>query len=250
MKRLSTEDFIRKSKLVHGEKYDYSKTVYVNAYTDVIITCPIHGDFLQKPHEHLKGCGCNICARHGKLVFGKGIIDVAYPIKGLQVTTTWKNMLKRCYDESARDKFPTYQNCVVCDAWLKFSNFKRWYDKNHINGYHLDKDILIKGNKIYSPNTCCFVPQEINKLFTKTDKFRGNTPIGVQKVGDRFYSRLKIRKHLVSLGYYKTAEDAFIRYKAAKENYIKEIANEYKEKRLISDIVYNALMRYEVSIND
>lgn len=57
---------------------------------------------------------------------------------------------------------PTYEGCTVCDEWLYFSNFKKWFDENYIEGFQLDKDIIIRGNKVYSPQTCCFVPKEIN----------------------------------------------------------------------------------------
>ena len=66
MKRLTTKDFIKKAKAVHGDKYDYSKTVYVNQKTDVIITCPLHGDFKQRPNNHYMGAGCPVCSGNKK----------------------------------------------------------------------------------------------------------------------------------------------------------------------------------------
>ena len=89
---------------------------------------------------------------------------------------TWRGMLERCYGEKYQKKFPTYIDCSVCDEWKSYENFERWYNLNYYEveneKMQLDKDILFKGNKIYSPNTCVFVPQRINKLFTKTDKLR------------------------------------------------------------------------------
>ncbi len=58
---LTTEDFIHKARLIHGDKYDYSKVVYINTYIKVIIICPIHGEFLQSPVSHLQGAGCKKC---------------------------------------------------------------------------------------------------------------------------------------------------------------------------------------------
>ena len=86
----------------------------------------------------------------------------------------WKGMIKRCYDVKFQEKQPTYKGVTVCKEWLCYANFKKWYDE-HIYTIEneiiqLDKDILIKGNKLYSPNTCIFVPHRINSLFVKRDK--------------------------------------------------------------------------------
>ena len=190
------------------------------------------------------------------LIYGVGIndVDTIRDVNGnvFKSYVKWNEMLRRCYSLSFRLKNTSYTGCSVCAEWLTFSNFKQWFDKNYIKGYQLDKDILVKGNKVYSPDTCCFVPQEINNILTKNNKHRGNFPIGVSKYTNKngFVASLRIKSKTVYLGYYKTPKEAFAVYKKSKETYIKELANEYKEKRLISDIVYNALMRYEVSIND
>ena len=96
---------------------------------------------------------------------------------------TWRNMIQRCYDKNKQEDRPTYIGCTVCDEWLNFQNFAMWYKENFykIDGQkiHLDKDILIKGNKLYSPNMCCFVPSDINVLFVKHQNDRGKFPIGV-----------------------------------------------------------------------
>ena len=86
----------------------------------------------------------------------------------------WSNMLKRCYNKNVHNKQPTYKDCSVCNEWLCYANFEKWYDENYyeIEGERteLDKDILFKGNKVYSPITCIFVPQRINTLFTKSNR--------------------------------------------------------------------------------
>lgn len=190
-----------------------------------------------------------------KKIYGVGVCDVnalTEDGKVSQAYYTWNEMCRRCYSSSFKTANPTYIGCKVCDDWLTFSAFKSWFDKNYIKGYHLDKDILVKGNKTYSPDTCCFVPQEINNILTKNNKHRGEFPIGVSKYTNKngFVASLRVKSKTVYLGYYKTPKAAFDAYKKSKEKYIKELANDYKEKGLISDIVYNALMRYEVSIND
>ena len=139
-------------------------------------------------------------------------------------------------------------DCTVDERWHNFQNFAEWYYDNYIEGYHLDKDILFKGNKIYSPETCCFVPQEINKLFTKRQSKRGDYPIGVISNKKRFISIFTKEKKIFYLGSFATPEEAFIAYKTEKENRIKEIANKWKG--LISDKVYQALINYQVEITD
>ena len=167
--------------------------------------------------------------------------------KKTKVYNTWGNMLKRCYDKNFQINNSTYTDCKVCNEWLCFQNFADWYDENYyeIEGeiMELDKDILVKGNKIYSPNTCIFVPHRINSLFVKRDSKRGEYPIGVTPHRNKFRAECEIK-----LGVYNTIEEAFQVYKKFKENYIKEIAEEYKSK--IPQKLYKAMINYEVEITD
>ena len=112
----------------------------------------------------------------------------------------------------------------------------------------LDKDILNKGNKIYSPNSCIFVPTRINQLFAKADALRGDFPIGVSRSGNKFRTRLHILNGEKYLGTFNTPEEAFYAYKTFKEQYIKEVAEEYKDK--IPQKLYEAMYKYEVEITD
>ena len=162
----------------------------------------------------------------------------------------WRNMIARCYGKNTLKRNPSYQDCYVCDEWLVYSNFKRWFDENYIEGYELDKDIFIKGNKIYSPDTCCFVPHFINSIFTKTNASRGILPIGVKSMGKRYQARLLRYDKSTHLGTYDTPEEAFNAYKQAKESYIKEVATTYYNEGRITKRVYDALMKYEVEITD
>ena len=115
----------------------------------------------------------------------------------------------------------------------------------------LDKDILIKGNKVYGPDTCIFVPQRINNLFTKSDKLRGEFPIGVYKRHNKYEAQCNCGKSKNKhLGRFDNAEDAFNAYKEFKENLIKEVANEYYNNNLIPFELYNAMYNYEVDIDD
>ncbi len=167
---------------------------------------------------------------------------------------TWRNMLQRCYNKNNQKQRPTYIDCTVCEEWLDFQKFAKWYEENYyeLNNEktHLDKDILFKGNNIYSPETCIFVPSKINILFTKHQNSRGIYPIGVslQRYNGRYNASCSDGATQKKIGTYDTPEEAFNAYKIYKENIIKQIADEYKDK--ISQKLYDALYKYEVEITD
>lgn len=175
-----------------------------------------------------------------------------------KIYTCWRNILMRCYDPYKLNKYPTYRDCIVCEEWHNFQNFAQWYEENYyeIEGEKmcLDKDILVKGNKIYSPTTCIFVTQRINNLIVKSDASRGKYPIGVRwhKENNKFEAKCSIvdkeDNKTIYLGLYDTSKEAFSSYKIFKEKYIKQVANEYKDK--IPKKLYDALYKYEVEIND
>ena len=183
---------------------------------------------------------------------GEGQYRITYNKKQTKCYNTWCNMLKRCYSEEYHKKKPTYRDCKVCDEWLNFQNFAKWYEENYYKianeEMHLDKDILYKGNKLYSPNTCVFVPKTINSLFVKCNSSRNNLPIGVNKYKDKFSINYSVGNKYMSVYNLSNEDEAFKQYKIMKETYIKQIADEYKE--LIPNILYNALYRYEVEITD
>lgn len=87
--------------------------------------------------------------RNMKLKYGVGTLDV----KGASKTKAykvWDCMLKRCYSKNDKNHKSSYKDCVVCDEWLLYSNFEKWYNNNYIEGYSIDKDLLSPGNRIYS----------------------------------------------------------------------------------------------------
>lgn len=171
--------------------------------------------------------------------------------KHTKVYKTWKGMLERCYSKNTQEKQLVYKDCSVHPDWHNFQNFAEWFEENYVESYHLDKDILFKGNKVYSSETCCFVPKEINYLFTKNNKKRGDEPIGVRKFKEGLFTA-SIRKEGRGkhLGYFTTPEEAFQAYKVAKEQHIKKLAVEYYSTGKIPLIVYQALYNYQVGIND
>lgn len=161
----------------------------------------------------------------------------------------WMSMLQRCYDPYFLNKHPTYRDCIVCEEWHNFQNFAKWYDENYYEIgeeiMSLDKDILVKGNKIYSPETCVFVSQRINTLIIKSDDIKTT----YHKDGrNKIYSvTIRIEGKRFSKGFF-TLKEAKLFYKQFKENYIKRVADEYKN--LIPKKLYEAMYEYKIEIND
>ena len=187
-----------------------------------------------------------------------GIMDVPnvvtheYSPKSYKI---WNRMLQRCYNENLRHLHQTYADCVVSDDFKYYSKFKEWCEKQigfEQEGWALDKDILVKGNKVYSAETCCFVPQEINSLITGANAIRGIYPIGVyhdtSKCKKRFSARVSKNGKHKRFGSYETPEEAFEVYKREKEKYIKEVANKWKDQ--IDPRVYEALYAWTINIDD
>ena len=198
----------------------------------------------------------NVKDRSLPSVYGVGIIGelpISHGGKHDKEYVFWKSMLERCYDEKYSNKYPTYKDCEVSDNFKYLPYFEEWCHQQtgfDQECWHLDKDILIKRNKVYSENTCCFVPAEINGLFIKRDARRGNLPIGVKwcRRDKVFISSACLHGKSKHLGSFDNAICAFLAYKQAKEAYIKEVAEKWKDQ--IDPRVYEALMNYEVEIND
>lgn len=185
-------------------------------------------------------------------VYGAGINDyVGYisthgvPLKAYKI---WVRVLERCHDTKYKTKNPSYNDVTICDEWIKFSNFKDWFVKNYKEGYEIDKDILVQGNKVYSPDTCCFVPRRINTLLLNKQRTNTSGVIGVAKDRNGSYSASVnmsgIRKHV---GYYKTIEEAAAAYVRAKSEYATKVVNEYYNNGLITEQVRDAIIKRDWS---
>lgn len=160
----------------------------------------------------------------------------------------WTRMLQRCYDSKFHLKQPTYKECSVDSHWHNFQNFAFWFELHYNNGWVLDKDLLIKNNKIYSTKTCCFLPKEVNTLFTKRQNKRGDLPIGVIKNYNKFLCSFTKNGKSFYGGSFNTKEEAFEKYKFEKEKYIKEVA--YKWRLFLPNKVLEAMNNYKVEYND
>ena len=186
---------------------------------------------------------------------GEGKYQSTVDLRATQQYDAWNSMLKRCYSEKVHVRHPTYKDCTVCEEWHNFQNFAKWYDENYYEVEDqemcLDKDILVKGNKVYSPDTCIFVPERINILFVKGDSKRGDLPIGVSfhKISGKYTAQCNQNNKKTYLGLYDVIEDAFyFGYKPYKEKLIQQIADEYKDQ--IPKKLYDAMYSYIVEITD
>ena len=159
----------------------------------------------------------------------------------------WKQILCRCYNENKKEKYGTYYEVSeMCNEWLNFQNFAQWYSKHKYERdgrLHVDKDIKYPGNKLYSPYHCILVPQRINMLFSNKRNKRG-LPNGITECKKGYQAKY----NNIKLGKFSTLEEAYDVYSNAKKDTIIMIANEYKNK--IPDDVYNALLNYEVRIEN
>lgn len=163
---------------------------------------------------------------------------------------TWYGMKKRVSNVKTR---PSYKGCTVSKDFLDFQFFAEWCNDQEGYGndtWELDKDLLIKGNKVYAPSTCVFVPQEINNALTKSNKSRGNSPIGVsyKKTNRKYVAQVGIGGCIRHLGMFDDEGSAFEAYKLAKEVYLKELAEKYKN--VLDRRAYEALLKYSVAVND
>lgn len=250
-KRMTNAEFKHKSEMIYGvDTLIYDNVNVINNHTPVDLVCPIHGPFSVTPNAHLQGgVSCRKCKKDSmrKPIYGHGINDL-YSISNKghhdQAYKIWLRVLERCYDPRYHKKKKTYEKCTMAEEWLVYSNFKRWFEdpaNGYREGYHIDKDILIIGNKHYSPDTCCFVPNAINAIF-KEDNIERQFPKGVRVDGNRIVVRISRYGKLKEFGGFSTIEEASDYFKKLKREYIIEVANFYWNKDLITERVYWALI--------
>lgn len=243
----NTEWFISQANIIHNYKYDYTKTKYTKRDNKVIITCPIHGDFKQLAYVHLKGCGCSLCAYEEK---SKAYSDKS-KIEGIHKDLNkgeynkiaykhWRLMIDRCMSKTKIKK--PYLDCKVCNDWMIFSNFNKWFEENYIDGFVLDKDILSKGEKIYSPDTCCFVPSCINTMVARRGKKKNGLPTGVFYTlnNTRFFAAITVNGKTERIGTFDTIEEASRAYNNKRKEIIIQVADKYKN--MLDCKVYDAII--------
>jgi hypothetical protein len=199
-----------------------------------------------------------------RLVYGVGLNDQTYAAKQEDGTydksyKLWVGMLERCYSKTLHIKYPAYAHCSVYGEFKHYTYFREWccvqegYKRQDSNGryYQLDKDILVKGNKVYSEDTCIFIPPALNLILIKNDAIRGQYPVGIHKqtIGDKYIVHAPDENgKRVYCGSFVTVEEAFLTYKKLKESWIRKLTESYKGS--IDNRAYEALMNYQVEITD
>jgi hypothetical protein len=191
------------------------------------------------------------------LIYGVGISNKGEYAVSTKSTCSkeyklWVSMLQRCYSEEKLKRYPSYMGCSVSENFKYFQYFAQWC--NDQIGYledkwQLDKDILVKGNKVYSEDTCVFVPCHINSLVRHQDASTNPLKVGIRQNKSGVYSaRLVINGVRTALGTFQTIEEAFIAYKTAKERYIRTKATQYKDR--LDPRAYEALFKWEVAAHE
>lgn len=227
------------------------KIIHQNGTKDVIVLFVDFGVKVHTQYVHfLSGeVKCPFDKRYFKVGY-KGVGEHLMSVNGKDTfeATKWRQMLTRCYDESYKLKHPTYKDVSCDEDWLNFQNFAQWSKENYYEvstgeEMHLDKDLLCKNNLIYSSEKCIYVPKRINVLFADRSE-PTFLPKGVRVRGKKFAGYMNGKY----LGIKDTPEEAFILYKKAKEQFIKEVAESYKTE--IPKELYEAMCNWVIEIND
>ena len=179
---------------------------------------------------------------------GVGKYQMTLNKKGTYIYDAWIRMLERSKDESFKHRYPVYQDVDCCDEWLCFQNFAEWYDEHYyqVDGQamEVDKDWIKFGNKIYCPELCEVVPSIINSCLLNHEKIKYfELPTGVTYYNNKYIVRISIEGKRKNLGYYNDLNQAKQVYKSAKINYIKYLAEKYKD--YIPKIIYDNMMDIE-----
>lgn len=177
-------------------------------------------------------------SKYGVGYMGEGIHSSSTSPKAYR---TWRGILERSYSKKFKEKHPTYKDCTVDERWHNFQVFAQWFYENYnfetMEGWHLDKDILIRGNKLYSPETCCFIPHIINNMkLYYIPEFKPEKYSESGKIHYKF--QITVRDSSLSKNC-SSREEAVFKYLDSKKNYAKDLAEEFKD--VLNPIVYNKL---------
>ena len=190
-----------------------------------------------------------------KLVFGVGVNDLPYRTQVYEYVTenggkrirkhvftckyyeAWRNMLQRCYSKKYLESKPSYVGTSVCSEWVYASEFKKWMEQQDWDGKSLDKDIIVRGNKLYSPDTSAFVLQATNKFVIARDASRGDYPIGVNlfKRTGKYQARCEnnFTRKKESLGLFSTPEEAHEAWRKRKHELAQLVADTESDIRVV-----------------
>lgn len=180
------------------------------------------------------GVGYDSGGKHPRTVGGRGTV----PYKA------WAAMLARCYRETERLR--SYRDCTVHAAWLNFQNFADWFEavpNSRTPGFVLDKDLRIAGSRMYSPESCSFVPTCINTVIQQRRK-ANRLAVGVRTNNDKYQAQISVHGKRHGLGTFDTVAEASLAYQVAKKEHLQRMAEQYRE--VLHPEVYATLMNWEV----
>lgn len=187
------------------------------------------------------------------LYYGFGVNDADYAVypsgsDGKRIHCpfykTWESMLKRAYSPKYHAKSPTYIGVTVCEEWRSFMAFRAWMMEQDWEGKHLDKDVLVPGNKVYSPKTCAFVTPQINGLLTNNARGRGKWPIGVhwKKASNKFESFVRENGKNRHLGLFNTPHEAHLAWRKEKVRIVRKAAEECDDPRVAAGLLRHSVV--------
>lgn len=207
-----------------------------------------------------------------KLLWGVGINDAGYAVKKAEYLPSvggkrrsklvwacpyysrWHSMICRGCSNKRKIVNPQYEDTIVCEDWLRFSNFRDWMQQQHWEGKELDKDILVIGNNIYSPDTCRFVPRNLNIAITGSSKKMGGFMLGVtssRRKTKPYQAYITMYGKGAYLGCYETEIEGHSAWQSAKETYIRELVAQYqKDPSHYKEIAEALLYRAEILRSD
>lgn len=185
----------------------------------------------------------------GKGFLGVGEFSAYFNGKVTDEYKKWSSMFRRCYSEADSKHRSHYSDCEIHEDWFNFQNFALWLtkDKNYKPDYHLDKDLIFSGNRVYSPEACCLVPIEINNLLLDPKSKSRKLPVGVKvdSRSGRFVASMRMRSKNRHIGSFETPQEAHDAYVKVKEAYVKQVAKKWRGQ--IDERVYDALISWRVA---
>lgn len=185
-----------------------------------------------------------------KLLHGVGILDADYDTRIMTyitdengkrkrvslwrcpIYTLWSNMLQRCYYDKIKRKAKSYLGCTVVDEWHRFSNFRKWVLTQDWEGNELDKDLLVRGNKVYGPDTCCFLSKKVN-AFLRINSKGGLPGASWDKGRNKWFSCCNgLDNKTIPLGRYTTEQEAHMKWVHCKMELAVQLSAEIKDEKI------------------
>ncbi len=183
-----------------------------------------------------------------RTVYGVGYISKFPEARNNKFYYMWNNMLRRCYSPSLAE-VKVYEGCTVYEEWHDYANFYRWMEEHYyeVKGdkMSIDKDIIMRGNKEYSPFFCVIIPMYLNSMFNFENREKSSTGVvGVHERSGKYNTKI----HKEWLGTYDTVEHASVVYKAAKKSIMLDSILNYRKEMPYETFLrlYNAIMRYDI----